>query len=220
MNRLWILFGWMLVGCGSTALPEIKILSIRPSQMVACEGATVNLELDAVFPTHLDYQKSGASVDLGLAVRIGSLGLTDAHLVRGSPTVLLSATVPPSLAPGQYDVGIKVNDDRPEQILPNGFTVTPTLYPDSYALNPVHDQAVVVPFVITIRAQGPKAGQFNCTVAISSNHGSISPTVSGSFQHGFRVQQVTISSTHPRMEITVTDDAGHLGSSNAFSVNP
>jgi hypothetical protein len=188
--------------------------------MVACEGAKLTIELEAVFPTRLDYEKSAASVDLGAKVQIGHVALSEVQLVRGSPTVLLSATVPPSLPPGQYDLSVKFNDDRPEAILANAFSVAPTLYPDSFLLDPIRDQTRGIPFLISVRAQGPNASRFNCTVTLSSNHGHLAPTLSDSFQRGIRLQQVMIDAAHPRMQIRVEDDQGHFGLSNPFIVDP
>jgi hypothetical protein len=206
-----------LCGCGPTALPPPRIVSISPSQMVACEGATVSVNVEAVLPTRFDYGQSQVSANPDVSLRIGAVPVGSGKYAPGG---LLTAAVPPVFAPGSYDVGLRVSDGRPEAILPDGFTVSPNPYPESYSIDFVRDQTQGQPFAITIRAVGPNASAYNCTVGLSSNRGTISPTVSGNFQVGVRTERVAIDSPQPSVVITVQDDIGRSGSSNAFRVNP
>ncbi len=206
-----------LCGCGPSALPLPKILSISPSEMVACEGATVLVEIDAVLPTHLDFGQSQASAQPALSLRIGAVLVGSGNYALGG---VLSAAVPPVFSPGTYDLGLRLSDGRPEAILPAAFAVKPNPYPDRYSLDFVSDQRRGQPFQITIRAVGPNATSYNCTVALSSSPGAIAPGASGAFQRGVRTERVTIDSAHPSVVITVRDEGGKTGSSNSFRVDP
>lgn len=206
-----------LCACGPAALPPPRILSITPSEMVACEGAVVTVDAELVLPTHLDYGQSEASADPDIALRIGAVPVGSGRYSSGG---LLMANVPPIFAPGTYDVGLRVLDGRPEAIAAGGFSVQPTPYPDAYAIDFVPDQQQGQPFAITIRATGPNAPAYNCTVALSSSRGSLSPSESRPFLRGVRTEWVTIDGASSSAVITARDDNGGHGSSNAFRVNP
>lgn len=206
-----------LCACGNGVLPPPAILSIDPAEMVACEGATVIVRVDAVLPTRFDYSQSAASANPDIALRIGDVPVGSGKYVPGG---LLTAAVPPVFSPGNYDVGLRLSDGRPEAILPAAFTVRPNPYPDRYLLDFVPDQTQGQPFDITIRAQGTNAPVYKCAVALSSDRGSISPSASGNFQQGVRTERVTIDRPFPAVVITVRDDGGRVGSSNSFRVGP
>ena len=206
-----------LCACGPASLPPPRILSISPSEMVACEGAAVTVDAELVLPTHLDYGHSEASANPDIALRIGAVQVGSG---KYSPGGLLLADVPPIFAPGTYDVGLRVSDGRPEAIVAGGFAVKPTPYPDAYAIDFVLDQTAGQPFAITLRATGSNAPAYNCTVALSSSRGSLSPSQSRPFLRGVRTEWVTIDTPRAGVVITARDDNGGQGSSNAFRVNP
>jgi hypothetical protein len=216
MNARSLIVLFSLSACAPAALPPPKIISIAPSEMVACEGASVSVDVEVVLPTHVDYGHSEASVNPDIALRIGAIPVGSGKYVPGG---LLNAAIPPVFAPGEYDVGLRVSDGRPEAILAGGFSVKPTSYPDGYTIDFIPDQIQSEPFAITIRAQGGNASAFNCTVAISSSRGPLSPTVSGRFQNGMRTEWITIDTPRTSVVITVRDDVGRSGSSNPFRVN-
>ena len=206
-----------LCACGPARLPPPQILSISPSEMVACEGTTVSVDAELVLPTHLDYGQSEASANPDIALRIGAVQVGSG---KYSPGGLLVADVPPTFPPGSYDVGLRVSDGRPEAVVPAGFTVKPTPYPGAYTIDSVADQTAGQPFAITIRASGANAPAYNCTVALSSNYGALSPSQSRPFLRGVRTEWVTIDTPHPSVVVTARDDNGGQGSSNSFRVNP
>ncbi len=207
---------FFLCACAPAALPPPRILSISPSEMVACEGASVSVDVDLVLPTHVNYGQSEATANPDIALRIGAVPVGSG---RYAPGGLLTAAVPPVFAPGEYDVGLRVSDGRPEAILAGGFSVKPTPYPDGYTIDFVPDQIQTEPFAITLRARGANASAFNCTVGIFTSRGAISPTVSGPFQSGLRTEWMRIDTPLPSVVITVRDDIGRSGSSNPFRVN-
>jgi len=184
--------------------------------MVACEGAAVAVDAEVVLPTHLDYGHSEASANPDIALRIGAVEVGSG---KYSPGGLLIADVPPTFAPGSYDIGLRVSDGRPEAVIAGGFTVKPTPYPDAYSIDFVPDQTAGQPFAITIRGTGPNAPAYNCTVALSSSRGSLSPSQSRPFLRGVRTEWVTIDTPHTGVVVTARDDNGGQGSSNAFRVN-
>lgn len=206
-----------LCACGPAGLPPPKILSIAPSQMIACEGATVTVDAEVVLPTYLDYGHSAASASPDVSLRIGSIAVGTG---KYSPGGLLVADVPPLFAPGRYDVALRVSDGRPEAVDAAAFAVAPTPYPDGYTVDFVPDQTQGQPFPITLRASGLNGPAYNCTVALSTNRGSLFPTQSHPFLRGVRTEWVTIPSAVSSVVITARDDNGGFGSSNPFRVNP
>ena len=203
--------------CGNGALPPPTILSIDPAEMGACEGAAVTVGVDAILPTRFDYSQSSASANPDIGLRIGAVPVGSGKYVPGG---LLTAAVPPVFAPGNYDIGLRLSDGRPEAILPAGFAVRPNPYPDGYRLDFVPDQTQGQPFAITLHALGSNASLYKCAVALSSDRGAISPRVSGNFQLGVRTERVIIDRPSPSVVITVQDDGGHFGLSNPFRVGP
>ncbi len=206
----------LAAGCGSASLPDPKILSIIPANMVACEGTTVTVSVEAVLPTHLDYNKSEATAVPDLNLRIGPISIGYQY----APGGILTGAVPPLLAPGPYDVGLQFWDGRPEAVLAQGFTVTPSPSPAGYSIDFIPDQMRNVPFPISISAQGPNAPLFECSVGLSASVGTITPVATGRFQRGLRTQLVTLSTASPSMVIImVMDGRGNRGSSNQFRVD-
>ncbi len=207
----------LLAACGATALPDPRILSVAPAGMVACEGTTVNVAIEAVLPTHLDYNRSQATAELDLKLRIGPMAVGSGKYANGG---ILTAVVPPLLAPGLYDVGLQFWDRLAEAVLPGAFTVRQNPSLMGYAMDPIPDQQRNVPFWITIHAVGQDAPLFKCSVSLSSNAGLIAPTATGPFQQGVRREQVMLSVVSAGATITVSDANGRVGTSNMFAVFP
>ena len=221
-NALPLLVAFSMLGaCGAPPLPDPKILSIAPTEMVACEGTTVSVTVQAVLPTHLDYNKSQVTATVDLQLRIGPVAVGPGKYVNGGT---LTAAVPPVLAPGLYDVGLQLWDQRAEAVLPSAFTVkpNPTLTEPGYSISAIADQRSGVPFNITFRALGPNAATFSCRASLSSNRGPISPSATGRFEQGVRTEQVVLDfvNTNPSTIISVLDADGNFGLSNPFRVNP
>lgn len=212
---------WLLSACGAPSLPDPKILSIAPTEMVACEGTTVTVAIQAILPTHLDYNESEATAALDLQLRIGPMAFGSGKYVSGG---VLTAAVPPLLAPGLYDVGLQLWDRRAEAVLPSAFTVKPNppLMDPGYSINAIADQRRNVPFNITLRALGPNAATFSCRASLSADRGPMSPTATGRFEQGVRNEQVVLDfvNTNPSTIISVLDADGSFGLSNPFRVNP
>ncbi len=208
----------LAAACGSASLPDPKILSVTPANMVACKGAAVTVAVEAVLPTHLDYNKSEATVVPDFDLRIGPISIGSQYLRDG----ILMATVPPLLAPGVYDVGLRFWDGRPEAVLARAFTVTPNPSLAGFSIDSVPVQTRNVPFLITIRALGPNAPVFECSAGLSTNRGTITPVATGRFQQGLRTELVTLGTAYPSMVITVMDaeTPSRSVSSNPFQVNP
>ena len=185
--------------------------------MVACEGATVTVDAEVVLPTHLDYGHSEASANPDLSLRIGGIAGGSGKYVPGG---LFTVEVPSLFAPGSYDVSLRVSDGRPEAVAPGAFTVKPTPFPDRYTIDFVADQWQGQLFPITIRAGGTNASAYNCSVALTTSQGSLSPRRSGPFLRGVRIEWVTIDSARSSVVIGVRDDNGGFGFSNPFRVNP
>jgi len=106
----------------------------------------------------------------------------------------------------------------------NAFDVSPV--PPAlhhFAFNTIPNQTAGVPFNITITAIDQYENtytDFNSSVTLSVNKGSISPTTTSSFVNGVLSSfQVTIPSSNTSVTITATY-SGKTGTSNAFDVSP
>jgi hypothetical protein len=97
----------------------------------------------------------------------------------------------------------------------------------SFALIPVDHFVVTVPdsatagsaFIITVTAvdaSGNTVSSFNGTVSLSADHGSVNPSMSGSFPAGVWTGLVVLTHTGP-ITITATN-SGHSGTSSVITV--
>jgi hypothetical protein len=87
-------------------------------------------------------------------------------------------------------------------------------------------QTAGTPFNVTITAldgSGNTATDFNGTVSLSLNSGTLTPTTSNNFVNGVfsgNVTVLSIAGSSGGKILSVDDGASHVGSSNAFTVNP
>ncbi|MDQ7064623.1 MAG: hypothetical protein Q9P90_10310 [candidate division KSB1 bacterium] len=105
----------------------------------------------------------------------------------------------------------------------NTFTVDPASL-DHFTLSSIASpQTAGTAFSVTITAEdayGNKVTSFNGTVGISVSSGTVTPTTSGSFVNGVRTESINVLTAGTGLTITVDDGASHIGTSNAFDVNP
>ncbi len=109
----------------------------------------------------------------------------------------------------------------------NSFTVTANDLA-KFALSVIGNQVAGIPFPVTVTAQDDYSNTvttFGGTVRFGSTIGAVSPTNSGTFSNGVRVESLkytTISNSNERV-LNVTDNApgsNKTGSSNLFKVAP
>jgi hypothetical protein len=202
----------LLAGCGGS-LPDPVLESISPD--LIRQGATpaMRLFIRGVLPFRVDYADSVVQVNTNVGVTIGGIRGPGAYAAEGQ----VAALIPAALLPGLHDVEVDFSDGR-RALLPRALTVEPRVWPTSYVLEPIADQRRNVPFAITIRAQGAGAPEFDASVALEVNRGTITPTGTGAFQAGSRTETVTLSSPGNDVVITVRDLSGSTGASNPFRV--
>jgi hypothetical protein len=104
----------------------------------------------------------------------------------------------------------------------NAFDVAPAPLA-RFDISNVPNRTAGVSFSITITAQdnfGNTYTNFNGTVAIFLNSGTITPGASEAFVNGVRTESVTIPNAGTNKIINVDDGSGHTGASNPFNVDP
>ena len=194
--------------------PEPVIRSVSPSQMRASEATALALDAELILPTTVDYSEGTLEVDTQVSVRIGTL---EVPTLAVSPEGV-STRVPSLLTPGSYDVKVTLGDGR-TAMRPGGLTVVEGEWPEGYSIDPIGPQQHLVPFTLTVRATGANAAAFRGNVRLETGAGgSIGPRVSEPFVDGVLTQQVVINSVQSDVVIRVTDIAGHVGTSNTFTL--
>jgi hypothetical protein len=112
------------------------------------------------------------------------------------------------------DAGVKTpGEPGPDDpILPGDIT--------GFELDTLGDQGRGVPFLVTVRAMGPRAAHFQDGVELTVNklNGGVSPLKLGPFDFGLCVQLVTVDAHGANVKLTVTDAYGAQGTSNGFKV--
>lgn len=89
----------------------------------------------------------------------------------------------------------------------------------SLSIDPIEDQLRDVPFVITLRADGPDAARFSGQVQITSNKGHVSPNVSNAFSGGVRQERVVLDKQGGQVVLTVRVGKDLIVQSNPFKVS-
>ena len=218
VNRWMCVLSLVLCGCGSTELPLPSVVSVSPPNMAANESILLTVDLDRAPPPKFDYGNSTAEIPTSARVSIGGQEFNVLQVEEKGQRLVVE--LPPGLPVGQQELQVMFPDGR-EVTFESGFEVTPPLDITALAINLVPTQIRLRPFSITIRAIGPDAELFQGRVKLSTSKGAITPTVSGPFTRGTRIQEVVLDDTGgSNLAITVEDYAGHAFTSNDFRLNP
>jgi hypothetical protein len=187
--------------------------------MAANESILVAVDLDAAPPPKFDYGSSTAELSASAQVNIGGQDFQILQVTNQGKRLVVE--VPPGLPVGPKDLQVKFADGR-QAASASGFEVTPALDIIGLSIDPITTQVRLRPFAIRIRVMGPDAELFRGRVKLSTNRGSISPTVSGPFTRGgLLTQEVVVDDTGGvNVTITAEDYAGHSATSNDFRLNP
>ncbi|QRK08923.1 hypothetical protein JQX13_01750 [Archangium violaceum] len=235
LRKIALLSTSLLYACGSYSSPAPNIVSIEPEEVVSGEASTITLELDAPLPVKVDYGQRTATV-LTPTVLIGGQKVAIALLEQKG---MLRANVPTNLPAGPQEVRLEMedgNESHREQEL-TVLPVPPELSPltgdtdpgndtptapeiTGLSIDPIADQVRDVPFVITLRAEGPAAASFAGQVQISSNKGRVSPNLSNAFSQGVRREQVVLDKQGGQVVLTVRVGKDIVAQSNPFKVAP
>ena len=206
-----VLCAGLLLACNGGQLPAPSIVSVQPSTRPASGSGEVTVVLDAVLPTVANYGANAAAIDDRMTLRIGTRAFGPNRWIDGG---VITDFLPSVLPEGNYDVTLQLGDGR-SATAAGVFTVTPGTWPDSYSIDPIPTETSGVPFGVTIRANGAAAGGFGGTVSLTVPGATVSPSISGPFENGLRVQVITVTGPGFR-RLVVTDLVSHSGTSNQF----
>jgi hypothetical protein len=237
----------LLCACEPYSSPVPNIVTIEPEEVVSGETATITLELDAPLPVKVDYgQRTGTVLQPTVLIggqRVAVTALTEdgtlqatvpADLVAGSQEVRLEledghtseqslglTVLPPP--PEMQPVMVVRNPGDP---LPEPGTGTPDpsgsvrpLNVTGLRIDPIPDQVRDVPFVVTLRAEGPEAAAFSGQVQISTNKGHVDPNLTQAFSGGVRQERLVITKQGGQVVLTVRVGKDIAVQSNTFKVS-
>jgi hypothetical protein len=218
VNRWMCVLSLVLCGCGSSELALPAVVSVAPTSMAANESILLTVDLDRAPPPKFDYGDSTAELPTSARVSIGG---QEFHVLQVEEKgKRLVVELPSGLPEGQQELEVTFADGR-KVTFESGFMVKAPLDITALAINNINTAQIRLrPFSITIRAIGADAELFQGRVKLSVSKGSITPTVSGPFTRGTRIQEVVLDDTGGNnVAITVEDYAGHSFTSNDFRLN-
>jgi hypothetical protein len=211
---LWLL----LTACSGATLPPPTVVSVNPPQRQASSSGPVTVTIDAVLPTLVDYGTGAATVDDGVSVKIGPRTFGPSRWVDAG---VVTEFLPSVLPEGSYDVTVQLGDGRLTTAR-DAFRLTAGDWPTGFIIELIPTQRSGVPFGVNIQAQGTSDGGWDGTVtlAVSGPGAHITPTISGPFVAGLRVEVITVTVDQPPQDVSlvVTDLKGHRGDSQPFHV--
>jgi hypothetical protein len=214
-RRAW-LWGLLSLGCGSATLPQASVTSVKPEVMVASQPTRVAVQLDVQLPVQADFGNGSINFQSELQVRVGPQPL---GANRYPPDGLVQGTLATTLPPGTYDVTVALGDGR-SAALREAFTVVPGMWPSGYTFEPIDAQRSGTPFSVTLHATGANATGFEGNVLLGASSGfTVTPSVSGGFTAGVRVETVTVTGAG-QVVLTASDIAANNGQSAPFTVRP
>lgn len=195
----------------ATMLPPTVLIG---GQRVAVTAVTEDGTLQASVPA-----------DLVVGTQEVRLELEDGHTsVRAQGLTVLPP--PPDLQPVNVVDGPGNPPPEPGNPPPEPGTGTPDpegsgrhLRVTGLHIEPIPDQVRDVPFLITLRAEGPEAAWFTGQVQISSNKGRVSPNVSNAFSGGVRQERVVLDKQGGQVVLTVRVGKDIVVQSNPFKVS-
>lgn len=204
------------LACAPTPLPEPRLLAITPSTLRTDQAPPVTLELDAQPSGLADFSAGTIALQPGVDVYVGAQRVGRAPLEADGRVHL---RLPPGLPVGLQTVRARLEDGR-EAVERDALNVLPARSLTGYTVDPVDDQVAGVPFVLTVRAEGPDAPRFDGVVLLSVNKGDLAPELSSPFVAGVLAQQVTITVPNVGVQVRVQDAAGRVAVSVPFRVAP
>ena len=210
-----LLVALCLAGCSGATLTPPTVVSVSPAERPASSSGPVTVTLDAVLPTLADHGAGTVSVDDRLTLRIGPRPFGPSRWVDAG---VITDFLPSVLAEGRYDLTVELGDGR-LTTAPDAFRVTAGDWPVGYTIDTIGDQTSGIPFGVTVRARGAPDGGYGGTVNFSVPGATVSPTISGPFAAGVRVEVITVSvGSTGNYHLVVSDLAGRAGRSLDFRI--
>jgi hypothetical protein len=202
-------------------LPAPRILSITPQTQTAIESKTVTVKLDQEPRFLVNYGERTVEQLDWPTLRIGpqAVPLTT-YLGHGQ----YQGTVAEGLEAGIYDIQVTLPDGR-EASLAGAYEVKPAL---NYWFESVDNQVQGVPFLVTIRATGTNAAQYEGFVTVSvlkneldGSNPTILTTTCGPFVNTTCRARLTIDTPGSLFLVRAADDNPNNSPahSNAFRVD-
>lgn len=205
----------LLAGCSGATLPPPTIVSVSPAERPASSSGEVTVTVDAILPTLADHGANTVTVDDRLTMTIGPRPFGPS---RWADAGVISDFVASVLPEGTYDVTVELGDGRLATAT-GALHVTTGDWPVGYTVGMIGDQTSGVPFGVTLRAQGGTDGGYIGTVNLAVPGATVSPSVSGPFSAGLRVETVTVTVDQPgKYHLDVSDLGGRTGRSLDFHV--
>ena len=215
-RALRFLIALCIAGCGGATLPPPSVVSVSPAARPASTSGPVTLTLDAVLPTFADHGSSTATVDDRMTVKIGPRTFGPS---RWADAGVITDFLPSVLPEGSYDVTLVLGDGR-LAMATDAFRVSAGTWPVGYTIDTIPEQTSGSPFGVTLRAQGGQDGGYIGTVNFAVPGASVTPTISGPFEAGLRVEVITVTVPRPgNYHLDVSDLGGRTGRSLDFRVN-
>jgi len=209
VSRLSRLLGALcLTACSGATLPAPTVVSVSLTERPASSSGPVTVTVDAVLPTLADHGLDTVTVDDRLSVKIGPRAFGPS---RWADAGVITDFLPSVLPEGSYDVTVELGDGR-LSTASGAFQVTRGAWPVGYTIDMIGAQTSGVPFGVTVRAQGAPDGGYSGTVFLSVPGATVSPTISGPFDGGFRVEVITVTvGTSGPHHLEVSDLSGGPG---------
>jgi hypothetical protein len=197
-----------LAGCTGATLPPPTVVSVSPAERPASSSGPVTVTVDAILPTLADHGLDTVTVDDSLTLKIGPRPFGPSRWVDAG---VITDFLPSVLPEGSYDVTVELGDGRLTTAT-GAFQVTRGTWPVGYTIDMIGAQTSGVPFGVTVRAQGAPDGGYSGTVFLSVPGATVSPTISGPFDGGFRVEVITVTVQTPGpYHLDVSDLSGGPG---------
>ncbi|KFA92737.1 hypothetical protein [Archangium violaceum] len=244
LRKIALLSTLVLCACEPYTSPAPNIISIEPEEVVSGEATTVAVKLDGPLPVKVDYGKQTATL-VTPTLLIGGQAAPITHVEQDGT---LLATLPGSLSAGPQDVRLELANGS-GSVSEEGLTVLPLppemepprdggpgdpgtepgtgngggdqeLRVTGVLIEPIPDQVRDVPFIITLRVEGPDAALFEGQVQLSTNKGRVQPNLSSSFSKGVRQEQVVLDKQGGNIVLTVRVGSTLVARSNPFKVSP
>jgi hypothetical protein len=186
--------------------------------MAANESILLTVDLESAPPPRFDYGNSSAELLDSVRVSIGGQEFNVLQVEEQGKRLVVE--IPPGLPVGPQEFRVMFEDGR-EVTFESGFEVTPALDITGLSIDFIQTQVRLRPFTIRMRVAGSDAELFKGRVKMSTSRGQLTPTISGPFQQGIRLQEVVVDDTAgSNVNITIEDYAGHAFTSNDFRLNP